>query len=283
MPETYGQFLTDAARRLAAAGVEAARREARLLLAQALGLEPGRVFTHPESPLDPAQAKGAEALLERRLSGEPLSRIRGEREFWSLAFKLSPQTLDPRPDSEILVEALLAALPDKAARLSLLDFGTGSGCLLLALLSELPAAQGLGIDISPEAVAVAKENAELLGLAQRAGFRVGNWGEGVEGAYDAILSNPPYIASAEIETLDPVVRRFDPLAALDGGADGLAAYLALLPQARRLLKPDGLLALEMGWEQEEALTNLLKQNGFSDISLHRDLAGRPRCLLSRLN
>jgi release factor glutamine methyltransferase len=283
MSETYGQFLTAAAKRLAAVGVEPARREARLLLAQALGLEPGRVFTHPESPLDPAQAQSAEALLERRLSGEPLSRIRGEREFWSLAFKLSPQTLDPRPDSEILVEALLAALPDKAARLSLLDFGTGSGCLLLALLSELPAAQGLGVDISPEAVAVAKENAELLELVQRAEFRVGNWGEGVEGAYDAILSNPPYIASAEIETLDPAVRRFDPLAALDGGADGLAAYRALLPQARRLLKPDGLLALEMGWEQEEALTNLLKQNGFSDISLHRDLAGRPRCLLSRLN
>lgn len=283
MPETYGQFLTAAAKRLEAAGVEAARREARLLLAEALGLEPAAVFARPEAALTSGEAGRAEALLQRRLAGEPLARIRGEREFWSLPFKISSATLDPRPDSERLVEALLAALPDRGAPLSLLDAGTGSGCLLLALLSELPAARGLGVDISPEAVAVAAENARRLGLDGRAEMRVGNWGEGLEGGFDVILSNPPYIASGEIEGLDSAVRLYDPLGALDGGEDGLAAYRALLPQARTLLRKGGLLALEMGWEQQEALTNLLIQEGFSGISLQRDLAGHPRCLLARLN
>lgn len=283
MPETLGSFLTAAAARLEAAGVEAARREARLLLAQALGMSASEVFARPERLLTADEEVAAGALLERRLAGEPLSRIRGEREFWSLPFLLSPETLDPRPDSEILVEAVLRALPNRQARLSLLDFGTGSGCLLLALLSELPAASGRGVDISPEAVETAGENARRLGLSERAVFSKGDWGEGLEGPFDIVLSNPPYIASAEIETLEPAVRLFDPLRGLDGGEDGLAAYRTLLPQARRLLKPEGLLALEMGWEQEAALTKLLKQEGFSRPSLHRDLAGRPRCLLSRLN
>ena len=276
-------FLSKAAKALEAAGVEAARREARLLLAEALGMPQSAVFAQPERPLSQSEVASAERLLSRRLAGEPLSRIRGKREFWSLEFTISPDTLDPRPDSEVLVESVLAALPDRAAPLRILDLGTGSGCLLLALLSELPNARGLGVDCSAAALDTARANAQSLGLASRVEFRKGNWAQGLEGGWDAVISNPPYIASVEVEQLEDAVRLYDPPAALDGGDDGLDAYRAILPDIRRLLKPGGLLALEMGWQQEAALRKLLGQQGFEGVQCHLDLGGRARCLTLRMN
>jgi len=275
------RFLDQAAARLESAGLEAPRREARLLLAEVLGESESAVFSQPERALGAAELARAEALLDRRLAGEPLSRIRGRREFWSLNFLIGPETLDPRPDSEALVEAVLEALPDRSQPLRLLDFGTGSGCLLLALLSELPQAQGLGVDLEAGALETAAANAKALGLDGRASFVQGDWGRGLEGCFDLIISNPPYIETAELAGLDEAVRRHDPVRALDGGADGLAAYRALLPDVRRLLEPGGLLALEIGWRQAQALRSLLADSGFDEPWLKRDLAGRDRCLLAR--
>ncbi len=281
MSGTLRSFLDRAAKELEAAGLGAARREARLLVAEVLGESESAVFAHPDRILDEAAYARAQALLARRLSGEPLSRIRGRREFWSLSFSIGPETLDPRPDSETLVEAVLAALPDRNAALRLLDLGTGSGCLLLALLSELPQAMGAGIDRQAGAIATARENAEALGLSARAAFQEGNWGQGLETAFDVVISNPPYIESADIAGLEEAVRLHDPVLALDGGPDGLDAYRALLPDAWRLLRPGGLLALEIGWRQAEGVTALLRESGFEAPQLHRDLGGRARCLVSR--
>lgn len=280
-PQSVKRFLDSAAAELAALGVESARREARLLLAEALGESESAVFARPERALSEAEAVRAGALLARRLGGEPLSRIRGRREFWSLSFRIGPATLDPRPDSETLVEAVLEALPDRDAPLRLLDFGTGSGCLLLALLSELPRAEGLGIDLDAAAVEIASANAQDLGLSGRARFQVGDWGRGLSESFDVVLSNPPYIETADLARLEEAVREHDPRLALDGGADGLAAYRALLPDARRLLVPGGLLALEIGWTQAQALQNALHEMDFGAPWLKRDLAGRDRCLLAR--
>lgn len=274
---TLRAFLDRATAALAAAGIEQSRQEARWLADALLGgrrLDPGRALTAEE-------LTALEAALARRTAREPLDRILGEREFWSLPFRLSAATLSPRPDSETLVEEALARLPDRAAPWRLLDLGTGSGCLLLALLSELPAARGLGLDLASLAVETARENARRLGLADRATFREGDWGRAESGPFDLIVSNPPYIEQGHLPDLEPEVRDFDPPLALDGGPDGLAAYRALLPQARRLLAPGGLLVLELGQGQAEAVGALAQGQGFTHICLRRDLSGIARALSAR--
>jgi release factor glutamine methyltransferase len=228
-----------------------------------------------------AELEAFEGMVARRCRREPVSRILGRREFWSLPFEVGPATLDPRPDSETLVSAVLSEIGDRAADLSIIDLGTGTGCLLLALLSELPQATGAGIDISAEAIEVARRNATALGLAARARFLPDDWARDVAGPSDIVISNPPYIESDAITRLATEVAVHDPRAALDGGTDGLDAYRALLPQAKRLLKPGGLLALEIGQGQGEAIRGLACAAGLRDSGSASDLAGIERCLLFR--
>ncbi|HVM79816.1 MAG TPA: peptide chain release factor N(5)-glutamine methyltransferase [Stellaceae bacterium] len=271
--------LTATASRLAAAGIDDSRREARLLMATALGWDAARVLAYPESVLDAEAEARLESLLARRARREPMARILGHREFWSLRFELSPATLDPRPDSETLIEAALAALPDRAQPYRALDLGTGSGCLLLALLSELPQAWGLGIDRAAEAVATARRNAAALGLGSRARFAVGDWATAIAGDWHAILVNPPYIASGAIAGLMPEVAKHEPRLALDGGRDGLDAYRTLLPQVAGLLAPQGVAVIELGEGQLAAVAEIASAVGLVIHGKRHDLAGVERCLI----
>lgn len=274
-----GECLAEGARLLGAAGLDDPRREARLILAHALGVESATIIGWPERPVtDPAAYR---ALIARRAAREPLSHLTGRREFWSLEFEVGPATLDPRPDSETLVEAALDMLADRAAPLALLDFGAGTGCLLLALLSELPAATGLGVDISESALAIARRNARRLGLDGRARFAVGSWGAGIGGHFNLIVSNPPYIASGEIDGLQPEVALHEPRGALDGGPDGLDAYRALAPDLVRLLAPGGAAVLEFGIGQGDSVGGLMARAGLSVEGFAADLSGRRRCVLCR--
>lgn len=277
---TIGGALAEAERRLRAAGVEAPRRDARLLLAELLGGEgSATVMAWPERELAPDLAEAFSARIERRAAREPVARILGRREFWSLPLRLVPETLDPRPDSEALVEGLLRGVADRTAPLRLLDLGTGSGCLLLALLSELPGARGLGIDRSEPALEAARANASALGLAERAEFRAGDWCEGLEARFDLLVCNPPYIPGAEIAALEPEVACWEPRAALDGGADGLDPYRRVLPRLETLLAPGGRAAFEHGPGQGEAIAALLPAPERWRLETLCDLSGRARGLL----
>jgi release factor glutamine methyltransferase len=276
---TIGEALVRAASRLADVGIENPQAEARILLEAASGRDRGRIIAFPEHALTPAQAEVFEAQLTRRCAREPISRILGRREFWSLPFAVGPATLDPRPDSETLVSAVLARIPDRDAEITLLDLGTGTGCLLLALLSELPRARGIGIDISAEARDTAASNAAALGLAARAEFRQGDWARDISAQFDVILSNPPYIESNAIDGLAPEVAQYEPRGALDGGADGMNAYRIVIPQSAERLKAEGLLALEIGAGQGDAVRALATAADLTDLGGARDLAGIERCLL----
>ncbi|MSP50218.1 MAG: peptide chain release factor N(5)-glutamine methyltransferase [Alphaproteobacteria bacterium] len=275
---TVGEALELATRRLAEAGVEAARLDARLLLASVAGMSATAVLRDPERVLSIDAEAAFGRLVERRCRREPVSRILGRREFWSLDFAVSLATLDPRPDSETVVEAALARFAPEPPR-RVLDLGSGSGCLLLAVLSERPGWTGLGIDIAPDAVAVARANARTLGLDARARFQAGDWDQGLVGPFDLILSNPPYIPSREVAGLAPEVSLFEPRRALDGGSDGLDAYRALAPAAARLLAPRGCAVLELGGGQIGAVAALMATAGLAEIERRRDLAGIERCLV----
>lgn len=276
---TVGTALAEAAMRLSSAGISDARREARLLVAAALGWDTARVLGFPEAEMTTTAGERLAALLTRRCAREPISRILGHREFWSLRFALSPDTLDPRPDSETLIEAALAALADRARAYRVLDFGTGTGCLLLALLSELPHAIGTGLDLSEGALEMARRNAAALGLGARAQFVCGNWGDPVSGSWDIILANPPYVASGEINRLSPEVARFEPRRALDGGVDGLSAHRLLAPAVSRLLAPTGIAVIEMGAGQAQKVAALMAGAGLALRAIRHDLIGVDRCLV----
>ena len=251
------------------------------MLAAALGLSAAEVFAHPERPLTPAERARLAKMLERMVAGEPLSRITGRREFWGLEFLLSGDTLDPRPETETVVEAVLARLPERGRPYRLLDLGTGTGCLLLALLSEYPAASGVGVDIAPGAVRTARLNAERVGAGGRAHFVAGSWSDALTSRFDAVVANPPYIASAGIAALPPEVREHDPRRALDGGADGLAAYREIAAGLPRLLPPNGVFAAEIGLGQAEAVAAILARQGLRMDGIDRDLAGIERCIIAR--
>lgn len=271
--------LGEATARLDQAAIPEPRREARLILALASDIDPAVLIAYPERLLDSAAATRFEELLARRLRHEPFARLKGSREFWSLDFALSPETLEPRPDSETLIEAALEFLPDRQKPLKLLDLGTGTGCLLLALLSELPQATGIGIDIEAGAVERARRNAQALGLDERAEFRCGNWDQGLEGQVDVILANPPYIPTGEIALLAPEVAGFEPRLALDGGADGLDAYRILAPLAKRRLAPGGIACWEVGFGQAAAVGTLAEAAELTMAAIRCDLAGRQRCIV----
>jgi release factor glutamine methyltransferase len=232
--------------------------------------------------VDPASCSRIEDWVGRRLAGEPVARIVGEKEFWSHAFALSPEVLVPRPETETLVEAALRSLPSRGASLRILDLGVGSGVLLAALLLELPSAHGVGVDRSPGALAVARENLKTLGLGARSGFVLGNWASALAGPFDLVVANPPYVASAEVESLPREVRDHDPIAALDGGSDGLAAYREIVSQLPGLLSASGLAVLELGAGQEAEVAALARSAQLLVNEPARcDLSGMPRALVIR--
>ncbi|TCR60895.1 peptide chain release factor N(5)-glutamine methyltransferase [Bosea sp. BK604] len=273
---TLGAARRRLAARLRAGGSESAGLDARLLVEGATG----RSHLDPVAPLDPAAAMVLDGYAERRLAGEPVWRILGEREFWGLRFRLSPATLEPRPDTETLVEATIDILKERRNEpLSILDLGTGTGCLLIATLSEFRQARGLGIDLSQEACATAAGNAALNGLAGRATFRQGNWTQGIEERFDLILSNPPYIRNDEIAGLAPEVRDFDPRLALDGGADGLDPYRDFAVNLPHLLTPEGVIVLEIGAGQGSDVVALMQQAGLAHLGTRHDLGGHARALI----
>jgi release factor glutamine methyltransferase len=231
--------------------------------------------------LNDEQGARLQSQLQRLEAGEPLPYVLGHWEFYGLDFQLSPAVLIPRPETETVVEATLAQVRDRRASLRILDLGTGSGCLLLALLSELPQATGLGVDVSVEALAIARVNAERLGLAPRARFEQRSWGADLEGVFDLIVSNPPYVGAADLNRLEREIRDFEPRLALIAGPDGLDAYRALLPDCVRLLAEGGSLALEIGQGQGDAVAALLAGHGLAVVDQWRDLAGIERCLVAR--
>jgi release factor glutamine methyltransferase len=276
--DTAEDALRWAAARLSAAGVEGPRRDARLLLAAALGLDPQAAAVAAE-PLPSDRLSRFEALVERRRRREPVSRILGRRGFWTLELAITAATLDPRPDSETLVAAVLERIGDPERPRRVLDLGTGSGNLLLAVLAELPGAWGVGIDIDPAALTVARDNAAALALDGRAAFSAGDWASALAGGWDVILCNPPYVRSGEIDSLAPEVARFEPLGALDGGPDGLAAYRRVVPELARLLAPEGLTAVELGMGLADEVAALAVAEGLECVACLPDLAGIRRCLL----
>jgi len=275
-----GTLLRALTARFQAAGIDSARLDARLLVAEVFGVEPLYLATHPEIVVTAQQQAAIEVMAARRENREPISHILGRRGFWTLDLLVTKDTLDPRPDTETLVQGVLDRVGDRQAALRLLDFGTGSGCILLALLSELPNAQGLGIDQSAGAVAVAAENARRNGLDVRARFQPGNWGDDLAGPFDVIVSNPPYIPDADIAGLEPEVACHEPITALAGGADGLNCYRHLVPEMARLLAPGGLAGFEVGAGQAEAVAGLFSTHGFYDVRITQDLAGIGRCVFA---
>ena len=270
--------LNEAARRLAAAGIENPRLEARLLLAHALGITQERLLRDRDAPVDPAALA---PLLARRIAREPLALILGCREFWGLPFAVSPATLVPRPESETLIEAAIAALPARRDVRAVLDLGTGTGCLLLAALGEFSAACGIGVDIVPAAAALAGANAAMLGLGGRADFVVADWGLALAGRFGLILANPPYIATGVIADLMPEVARHEPATALDGGVDGLSAYRRIVPDLPRLLRPAGVAVVEVGEGQAAPVAALARAGGLDVLAARPDLSGVARALVLR--
>jgi release factor glutamine methyltransferase len=280
---TVDEALAEAASKLAAAGIAEPRLEARVLVTAALGLSREALLAHGDKAVPSIEAVRLSDYVARRAAGEPTARILGHKEFWSLDFEVTADTLIPRPETETLIEAALASFSDRRAPLAVLDLGTGTSCLLLALLSELPQAQGVGVDINPAAVAVARRNAERLGLANRATIVEGDFAGELaaivgDRRFDIILSNPPYIRDGDIAGLAPEVARFEPRLALSGGADGLAAYRALARGLSGLLAPGGRAFLEIGQGQAEAVGKLMADADLAILACRADLAGIVRCL-----
>lgn len=275
---SVGAFLCQAGQVLRAAGIEAPRQEARMLLAHAMACREEDLLRDPRAAVPGAAAAAFGVLLRRRAAREPMAHLLGRVGFWSLMLETNATTLIPRSDSEAIVEAALAArrLPGRV-----LDLGTGTGALLLAVLAECPAAFGVGIDRAPAAVALAARNAAANGLADRAAFMAGDWAEAIGGQFDLILSNPPYIESAAVPLLMPEVARFEPALALDGGADGLDAYRRLMRAVPGLLAVGGLAVLEIGQGQRHAVEALARREGLVSVSTRQDLGGIERALVFR--
>ncbi len=272
-----------AAARLKAAGIDRPAAEARLLLAESLGTTREALIAEPARGVDDDGRARFRGWIDRRCAREPVSRIVGRREFWSLEFRLARAVLDPRPDSETLIEAALAWQPDRRAELRLLDLGTGSGCLLCSLLREYPRATGFGIDRSAAAVETATANAAALGLAGRARLRCADWNDGsaAAGPFDLIVANPPYVRRGDIDRLEPDVALFDPRDALDGGIDGLDGYRGLAPAIARALAPAGVAFVEVGRGQAGAAAAIMAEAGLECFVRRADLAGTFRCIALR--
>lgn len=277
-PTSLAALLDDAVTVLRTAGLAAPAFEARALVSGVLGLGPEEMLAHPDRTIYATARSRLADGIARRARGEPLARITGQREFWSLSIAVGPDTLIPRPDSETVVESVLALIDDRDREMTILDLGTGTGCLLFALLVELPNAHGIGVDRAAGAVAVARDNGRRLGLSDRAEFRIGDWAEGLAGPFDVVVCNPPYVAEEEFAVLAPEVREFEPQLALDGGPDGLAAYRALLPGMARVIAPYGFGVLELGAGQHDQVGEMCRNLGLFTGSAGLDLTGRRRAL-----
>ena len=269
------------ARRLARDGIETAMLDAEILLRHVTGWSRETLLRAPEAVLDTLQQQRLAELGERRRRGVPIARLIGHREFWSLEFLLSDETLVPRPESETLIETALKG-GGKDDSLRLLDLGTGCGCLLLSLLHEYRRSRGLGVDISAGAVATARRNAERLGLKDRARFQTGSWNMCMDNIigerFDILVSNPPYIRSGEIGGLQKEVREHDPQIALDGGSDGMDSLRTIIAAAPKLLRPNGRLLLEIGAGQSGEIVSFMENQAFQKIRKHKDLAGIDRVI-----
>lgn len=279
---TLAEILREAARRLREAGVDTPQRDARILVAAALGLDAADIIANPS--IIPAERVVARAalLVERRVQREPVSRILGRRAFYGRDFTVTPATLDPRPDTETLVDLVLDLADEEGWRnrpVRIIDVGTGTGCILLTLLAELPLARGLGTDVSIDALRTAEANADALGVADRLELRQARSLEGIEGSFDLLVSNPPYIPANVIPTLDPEVRLFDPLAALDGGPDGLAVLREIAAGLARVV-PAGWAAFEVGAGQADAAIDVLGADP-ARIRTRRDLGGQLRVVATQ--
>lgn len=270
--------LEAAARALEGAGIAGAKAEARALAAFVTGLTPAQIFSRDDTELSDADAARFDAVIRRRITGEPAAYIIGLREFWSLPFKVTPATLIPRPDTESVIELVMQLFADRARPQRILDIGTGSGCLVLALLDIYADACGIGTDISAPALSVASENAKALGLSGRATMIEGAWSAQQAGPFDLIVSNPPYIPSPDIATLEPTVRAFEPLSALDGGADGLDAYRNVLAEVPDILSNAGWVVLEVGIHQADPVTEIARNLGLVEGPRQCDIAGIDRAL-----
>lgn len=270
--------LRAATQRLGEAGIEEPHREARILLAAALGTDRAGLLRRRGGPIAPGEAALFDSLLARRAQRFSVAHVLGHREFWSLDFRVTEDTLAPRPDSEVVIETALELAPDRAAIRSILDLGTGTGCLLLAALSEYRQAFGIGVDLAPRTAAVAAENARRLGFADRAAILVGRWTAALDTRFDLILCNPPYIPAGDIAGLMPEVREHEPRLALDGGVDGLDPYRLLFAEMPRCLRPGGIALFEFGIGQDAALVALAMTAGLAVRAVRADLAGIPRVL-----
>lgn len=281
---TLGSLLATARRRLVAAGIDTAALDARLLVEAATGASRLDLLSNADRPVADDVAARLDDWVNRRVAGEPVGRLLGTASFYGLDFALGPDTLEPRPDTEVLVEVALGAvrsgripgtLPDGEG-LRLLDLGTGTGAIAVALLSKLRRARGLATDLSPGALKIAKGNATRHGVDDRLDFSEGDFFAAVAGRFNLVVSNPPYISSDVIAGLDREVRLHDPLLALDGGADGLDAYRTILGGIREHLTPGGFLAVEIGCDQGKTVSNLFETSGLSKVEVHRDLGARDR-------
>lgn len=277
---TLVSLWTDVRRRLEAAGVETPVFDARLLLEAGAGVSRLDIVTDPRRAVTDDQVAAVDVLVRRREAREPVGHIIGRRHFWTLDLFVSPAVLIPRPETELLVETALQNIaPEASARI--LDLGVGSGAILLAVLAERVNATGVGVDISGGALAVARANADALGVVDRLELKHGGWDVALDGAFDLVLSNPPYIPTNDIDALAPEVARFEPRLALDGGLDGLNAYRAIVARLPHLLRPGGVFALEVGKGQAEAVMALAEAQGLSAEPPRRDLAGIPRVIWGR--
>jgi release factor glutamine methyltransferase len=280
---TRDELLLDVRWRFAEAGIDTPELDARVLLTGIIGVDATELVLRGSAPVEEAERRRVEEAVNRRLAGEPVHRILGHRAFFDLDLELSPATLEPRPDTEILVEAVLPHVERIAAATGscrILDMGTGTGAICLALLSACSQARGIGVDIAQEALETARSNAERNGLSGRFETIESDWFQTVAGLHDVIVSNPPYIKSGEIPHLAPEVRNHDPLVALDGGEDGLAAYRILARDAKLRLVPGGVVGVEFGADQRDAVEEIFHQNGYRTISKHTDLAGRDRAIVA---
>ena len=276
---TIASAVAHTADMLRAARVDAAPREARLLVAHALESDVAVTIGYGERLLTRIQRDRLRRALGRRARREPMAHITGRREFWSLDFEVCRDVMTPRPESETLVEAALERIAEGTRAPRILDLGTGSGCLLLALLHEFPAATGIGIDVCEKAVTVARSNARRLGLDRRAAFVVGDWSDALHATFNIVVANPPYICRGEAQALAPEVSVHEPMVALDGDADGAGAYRELAPQLAQLLGTDGLAVVEIGAGQVRKASAIFETSGMRVDQVRRDLAGTERCLV----
>lgn len=279
---TVRNLLKAAEKRFLAVGIETAKLDAEILFAHIAGCGTLELYTRTV-PVNVDTTRLFEEYVSRRETLEPVAYITGEQDFWSLTLKVNEHVLIPRPDTETLIEAVLKRA---SSANNILDLGTGSGCILLSLLSEYETAQGTGVDISDKALEVARENARVSGLLNRSTFIKSNWFKSVTapaGGFDVIVSNPPYIPAADIDTLMADVRDHEPIGALDGGPDGLAPYRTLLDSIDKYIAPGGLLAVEIGIGQEEDVVNIFSSKGLQDIEVYKDLSGVCRVISGKSN